>query len=345
MREYAKLHEGKVTVESRTGEGTAFTLYIPSDLHGGGTAPAAEEKAEYRDEESEIHDMPPTETGRKKILVVEDKKEMAEFIASVFADEADVVIAADGLSGLQKASDELPDVIISDVMMPLMNGYEMLARVKNEAATSHIPVVLLTAKSRDEDRITGYDTGADLYMAKPFNPQVLRSAVNSILSKIERMKHQVVATAGTTQQPSADEMSPLDRKFLTKLYAYINDNISNSELNVNLLGRDLGFSRTNFYRKIKALTGVTPNELLRVARLNRAAQLLCTREYTIGEISDMTGFGTQSHFSNLFKKQFGVTPSAYPASQAAKTAPRGPEAPFPTSPTDEGEDHPPVPLS
>lgn len=278
-----------------------------------------------------------TETSipeRHKILVVEDKKEMADFIASVFAGEADVIIAPDGLSGLQKAADELPDVIISDVMMPLMNGYEMLSRIKNEAATCHIPVVLLSAKSRDEDRITGYDTGADLYMAKPFNPQVLRSAVNSILAKIERQKHQVVSTAGTSQEPVADEMSPLDRKFLTKLYAYINENIANSDLNVNLLGRDLGFSRTNFYRKIKALTGVTPNELLRVCRLNRAAQLLCTREYTIGEISDMTGFGTQSHFSNLFKKQFGVTPSAYPASVSGK-------APAPLSP----DDNPPVPLS
>lgn len=292
------------------------------------------------DDENEDHENDSTEAARHKILVVEDKKEMADFIASVFAGEADVILAPDGLSGLQKAVDELPDVIISDVMMPLMNGYEMLSRIKNEPATCHIPVVLLTAKSRDEDRITGYDTGADLYMAKPFNPQVLRSAVNSILAKIERQKQQVVSTAGTSPEPVADEMSPLDRKFLARLYAYINENISNSELNVNLLGRDLGFSRTNFYRKIKALTGVTPNELLRVCRLNRAAQLLCTREYTVGEISDMTGFGTQSHFSNLFKKQFGVTPSAYPASLAAKSA-AGP-SPLPGS---EPADTPPVPLS
>lgn len=229
----------------------------------------------------------------------------------MFASEADVTIAADGHTGIQKAMEELPDVIISDVMMPLMTGYEMLSRIKNEPATCHIPVVLLTAKSRDEDKIKGYDTGADLYMEKPFNPEVLHSAVNSILAKLERQKHQVVQTAGTAETPSADEMAPLDRKFLTRLYAYINENIGNSELNVNLLGRELGFSRTNFYRKIKALTGVTPNDLLRVCRLNRAAQLLLTREYTIGEISDMTGFGTQSHFSNLFKRQFGVTPRDY----------------------------------
>lgn len=255
---------------------------------------------------------------RHKILVVEDKKEMADFIASLFRPEADVEIAEDGHTGLQKALEELPDVIISDIMMPLMTGYEMLSRIKSEPATCHIPVVLLTAKSRDEDKIRGYDTGADLYMEKPFNPEVLHSAVNSIIAKLERQKHQVVQSAGTSETPPADGMAPLDRKFLTKLYTYINDNIGNSELNVNTLGRELGFSRTNFYRKIKALTGVTPNDLLRVCRLNRAAQLLLTREYTVGEISDMTGFGTQSHFSNLFKKHFGMTPRDYIAERPAK---------------------------
>ncbi len=258
---------------------------------------------------------------------------MADFIASVFCNESDVILAADGREGLQKAIDELPDVIISDVMMPMMTGYEMLSRIKTEAATCHIPVVLLTAKSRDEDKIKGYDTGADLYMEKPFNPDVLYAAVNSVLAKLERQKHQVVQTAGTAETPPADEMAPLDRKFLTKLYAYINDNIGNSDLNVNLLGRELGFSRTNFYRKIKALTGVTPNDLLRVCRLNRAAQLLLTREYTIGEISDMTGFGTQSHFSNLFKKHFGVSPRDYVASNGKTATP-------PADPTTVADDAP-----
>lgn len=287
-------------------------------------------------------DEPVEESARHKILVVEDKKEMADFIASVFAAEADVTIAADGHTGLQKAVEELPDVIISDVMMPLMTGYEMLSRIKNEPATCHIPVVLLTAKSRDEDKIKGYDTGADLYMEKPFNPDVLHSAVNSILAKLERQKHQVVQTAGTAETPPADEMAPLDRKFLTRLYAYINDNIGNSDLNVNLLGRELGFSRTNFYRKIKALTGVTPNDLLRVCRLNRAAQLLLTREHTIGEISDMTGFGTQSHFSNLFKRQFGVTPRDYLLNHTAATG--NSTSPQPFTPTLDSDNTPSQPL-
>lgn len=276
----------------------------------------------------------PQEPQRHRILIVEDKKEMAEFVASVFSPEADVTIAEDGHTGLQKAVEELPDVIISDVMMPLMTGYEMLSRIKNDPATCHIPVVLLTAKSRDEDKIKGYDTGADIYMEKPFNPDVLHSAVNSILAKLERQKRQVISTAGTADTPPADEMAPLDRKFLTKLYAYINDNIGNSDLNVNSLGRELGFSRTNFYRKIKAMTGVTPNDILRVCRLNRAAQLLLTREHTIGEISDMTGFGTQSHFSSLFKKHFGLSPRDYVARH------QSPDAPSPASEPSEPEDSP-----
>ena len=171
-------------------------------------------------------------------------------------------------------------------------------------------------------------------MEKPCNPDVLHSAVNSILAKLERQKRKVISTAGTADTPPADEMAPLDRKFLTKLYAYINDNIGNSDLNVNSLGRELGFSRTNFYRKIKALTGVTPNDILRVCRLNRAAQLLLTREHTIGEISDMTGFGTQSHFSSLFKKHFGLSPRDYVARH------QSPDAPSPASEPSEPEDSP-----
>ena len=153
MREYAKLHEGKVTVESRTGEGTAFTLYIPTDLHGGGAAPAAEEKAEYRDEESEIHDMPPTETGRKKILVVEDHDEFRHFLVEQLQKDFCVVEARDGVEGEQVARTELPDLIVSDLMMPRMDGMELCRRLKGDIQTSHIPFILLTARSSDDSRI------------------------------------------------------------------------------------------------------------------------------------------------------------------------------------------------
>lgn len=297
-----------------------------------GNAAADEERAadEGLTNETEDHERP-------KILVVEDKPEMAQFIASVFAGEADVTIAENGVVGLQKALDISPNVIISDVMMPLMNGYEMLARIKDEPAICHIPVLLLTAKSRDEDKIEGYERGADIYMEKPFNPDVLHSAIKSVLAKMSRMKQVTVETAGS--EPPAeevDQMSPLDRKFLNKLYAYINENMMNTELNVTALGVELGFSRTNFYRKIKALTGVSPNDLLRACRLNRAAELLRQREFTISEIADMTGFGSQSHFSLLFKRHFGVPPRQY-AADPSSAKPRDPSAPFSADEPDETE--------
>ncbi len=380
VKHLVEKHHGVITYRPNSVKGTTFIVDIPVDktayaesewVHenpdkpagNGNTPPHADETGNIEninhnmapaqrepvggtadsDADSTLDDEnePAGEPTRHKILVVEDKKEMAGFIASVFSSEADVTIAENGHSGLHKAAEELPDVIISDIMMPLMTGYEMLSRIKSEPATSHIPVVLLTAKSRDEDKIKGYDTGADIYMEKPFNPEVLHSAVNSILAKLERQKHQIVSTAGTADTPPADEMAPLDRKFLTKLYAYINDNIGNSELNVNALGRELGFSRTNFYRKIKALTGVTPNDLLRVCRLNRAAQLLITREHTIGEISDMTGFGTQSHFSNLFKKHFGLSPRDYLARHQSAPSASSPQPPSPIRPNHPNPNPPP----
>ena len=256
----------------------------------------------------------PTEPTRHKLLIVEDKEEMAHFIAALFREDADVVIAADGVHGLQLVAEEFPDIIITDVMMPLMDGCEMLERIKTDPATCHIPVVMLSAKTRDEDAIRGYTTGADIYMAKPFNPEVLHAAVLSQLARLSRQKEQLVVTAGTAPDdntPIAEELSPLDRKFLKRLYGYINDNIANTDLSVTVLSRELGLSRTALYRKIKALIGVSPNDLLRLCRLNRAAQLIRTREFTIGEISDQTGFGTQSHFSNSFRKHFGMSPREY----------------------------------
>lgn len=253
------------------------------------------------------------ESAKPKLLVVEDQTDLQEFIASLFHDDFEVFCAANGSEGLAMVRDELPDLIISDLMMPIMGGMDMINTLKNDLVTSHIPVIVLTAKNCDSDQIESYDTGAVLYMSKPFNPEVLKAAALSIIANIERQRQTVTATAGTTDEPVVEvsQLGGLDRKFLENLYAYINDNLSNTELNVNFLGRELGFSRSNFYRKVKALTGETPNDMLRIYRLNRAAEMLKSRSYSIGEIADLTGFATQSHFSSLFKKHFGMTPSEY----------------------------------
>lgn len=249
-----------------------------------------------------------------KILIIEDDLDMNAFLVQLFFSRYKVECAYDGEEGLRLTSEFMPDVIVSDVLMPGMDGYELCAKIKEDRKVCHIPVVLLTAKTMSEEQIKGYEQGADLYMSKPFNPDVLVSAIQGIISRLERQREYLMAVCGKTSEGMKEgkrELSPLDKAFLDKLYEYIEENLSNDELNVNSLSVELGYSRTNFYRKVKALTGITPNELLKVYRLNRAAELILTRQYMLNEISALTGFGTQSHFSSSFKSHFGVSPKNY----------------------------------
>lgn len=275
------------------------------------------------DDDAEFSDIDENESELPKMLIVEDNVALNTFLQNLFNDKYNVIQAYNGDDGLRKAFDEYPDIIISDILMPgEIDGFELCRRVKNNNPTSHIPVILMTAKALDENKIEGYNCGADAYICKPFNPDVLSALVSNLIQRLERQKSYILSTAGSSaenaegdQQVPAEELAPLDKKFLEKLYSYIDKSLDNCELNVNLLGKELGFSRTNFYRKVKALTGISPNDLLRVYRLNRAAELLLTREYTIGEVGERTGFGNQSHFSSLFKKHFGVSPRTYVANR------------------------------
>lgn len=281
------------------------------------TATAAPQMVDDEIDDPELLDDMETEEPRPKILVVDDNTSLNAFVASLFSDKYIVIQAYNGEDALQKATEECPDIIISDVLMPGdIDGLELCRRIKTDSSTSHIPVILLTAKILDEHKIEGYKCGADAYICKPFSPEVLIARVDNLNAKRSQQANLILASAGLSDQPLEqesvhEELSPLDKRFLEKLYAYIDNSLDNCDLNVNMLGRELGFSRTNFYRKVKALTGISPNDLLRVYRLNRAAELLLTREYTVGEVGEHTGFGNQSHFSSLFKKHFGVSPRAY----------------------------------
>lgn len=326
VKELVRVHHGVVIGRNNIARGMTFIVAIPVEraaYTAAELAPVAEADAtpaHAADVAADVAsapvlDMAPPEpdTKRRKILIVEDQPDILDFIASVVGASSEILRAENGLAGFETAFNALPDLIITDVKMPVIDGIEMLKRIKQTKETSHIPVIVLTAKCSDDDQIVGYRNYANLYIGKPFNPDILRSAVDSVLANMDMQKQILAVSAGSVEIPTDTPMlSPMDHKFLSKLYAYINENLSNTELNVNTLGRELGFSRTNFYRKIKAITGMTPNDLLRVSRLNRAAELLRERQYSIGEIADMTGFGTQSHFSLLFKQQFGVSPRHYP---------------------------------
>lgn len=251
---------------------------------------------------------------RYTVLLVEDSKDMNVFLSDMFVGQFNVLSALDGQEGLHLANLYTPDIIISDVLMPRMDGFEMCRRIKNDKEICHIPVILLTAKTMSEDQVEGYNQGADIYVTKPFNPEVLISMVNSLIVKIERQKNMIASGTGEEderQKLIANELNPLDQKFVNKLYSYIDKHLTEEEMNVTVLGSELGFSRTNFYRKIKALTGMSPNDFLQVYRLNKAAQLIKKQEYQLNEISEMVGFGTQSYFSQSFKKRFGVSPKDY----------------------------------
>lgn len=286
-------------------------------------APAAEEKNPDLDPEAETETDADAdgeqdqEEATPKILIVDDNTSLNDFVAGMFRDRFTVIQAYNGTEAYEKAVSDYPDIIISDVLMDGdTDGFNLCRRIKADSSTSHIPVILLTAKTLDEHRVEGYNCGADAYLCKPFSPEVLIARVNNLCAKRSQNASLILASAGvsdsgTDHPANPDELSPLDKKFLSKLYAYIDESLDNCDLNVNMLGRELGFSRTNFYRKVKALTGISPNDLLRVYRLNRAAELLLTREYTVGEVGERTGFANQSHFSSLFKKHFGVSPRAY----------------------------------
>ena len=250
--------------------------------------------------------------AKHKLLIVEDQPELAEFISSIFAQEFDVIRAANGLEGAEKAHDERPAIIVSDIMMPIMDGISMLERIKNDPETSSIPVIVLTAKNSDSDKVKGFRTGADMYLSKPFSPEVLVEAVRSVLANKERQRRQLAGSAGSGDSSVATaNISEFDRRFLRRLYDYIDQNLSDPDLNINLLCRELCMSRTSFYRKVKDLTNLTPYDMLRIFRLNRSAELLRSRRYSLGEIADLTGFSTHSHFSTLFRKHFGMTPTEY----------------------------------
>lgn len=259
---------------------------------------------------------------QKTILIVEDNAELKSFLYVLLREEYNVLTASNGVEGYEKAKEEEIDLIVSDVLMPMMNGYELCYKIKNDAELCHIPFIILSAKGLPENLIEGYSQGADIYLNKPFNPEVLNTIIKNAFVNIERRRRsigQIDINIDNKEEAIGDqetiELNPLDEKFLQSLYQYINKDLSNSELNVTVIGKELGFSRTGFYRKIKALTGHSPNDFLRIYRLNKAAELIIKEEYTISEICDMTGFGTHSYFSSSFKKHFGVSPKDYTSSQ------------------------------
>ena len=253
------------------------------------------------------------------VLIVDDNADMRAYLRTLLLDRYYVIEAADGQSGLKLAVESVPDIVVSDVMMPVMDGLTFCTRLKQHEATSHIPVLLLTARSSEQQYIEGLQTGADMYMTKPFSADLLLANIASLLANRQKLrqlfKTQNLSSAlPTTSQHStlntqhSTSISP-DRRFLDTFLKAMDKHMSNTNLKIEVIGDEIGLSRVQLYRKVKALTGMTPIEILRETRLKRAMQLLKTTDKTVSEIANEVGFATPGYFSSCFKKQYDKYPT------------------------------------
>ena len=312
--EYVKLHQGKISLESEEGKGSRFIVDIPADLKHALQQEAAQDNLVAPSSAMDAIDGATEVQGQKKIektvMVVEDNDDFRHFLHRELSHIYNkVLVAKDGMEGALKAEEENPDLIVSDVMMPRMNGTDMCRRIKENIETSHIPVILLTAWSTDEGRTEGYKAGADAYIAKPFDMEVLLARISNLLEKQEKRKQDFSHSISLDPKTVTD--STPDEAFLNEVIGHIEKNIDNSEYTIDSLAGDVVMSRMSFYRKMKSLTGQTPADFIRTVRLKTAAKLLKEGNCNVSEACYRTGFASPQNFSKHFKEMFGVLPSQY----------------------------------
>lgn len=250
-------------------------------------------------------------SGLPTVLVVDDNEDMRRYIRTLLTDKYYVTEAVDGENGLQVAHETIPDIIVSDVMMPVMDGLEFCRRIKADTMTSHIPVILLTARSTEEQQLEGLGSGADDYMTKPFSAQLLLARIDNLLKSRLKLRH--LFDGKVKSEPEVKEaeekLSPLDRKFIDRLKAAMEKHLPESDVKVNDIGSDIGLSRVQLYRKLKAITGLSPAELLRQMRLQKAHDLIMHSDQPISAIAYDTGFSSPGYFSKCFRDEYGISPS------------------------------------
>lgn len=314
-----RTHGGAVSARVRPTGGMEFIFAIPVDSS---LYEVVQQPVEVIDEMSSNPEALPIEPDggsdpsgderRTKVLIVEDNPELQAYCRSELGRYYDVSTANDGLEGLDMVNDLMPDVVITDVMMPRLDGLEFCRRIKQDPMLCHIPVIILTAKTGEKDKLAGYRYGADLYITKPFTAELLRTVIENIISTRERMRRMVVSSESLPKKSDeAVEMAPQDRQFIDSLRAFLDENLSGGDVSVSTIADHLCMSRASFFRKMKSLTGMTPNDFVLSYRLNKAAAMLLKGELRINEISDLVGFSSPSHFSRTFKQHFGKSPKEY----------------------------------
>ncbi len=306
---FVEMQGGHITVDSNE-HGTTFTATFPCKPLSGDvdrtTPPIALPQAEATESMPlPDHVEQPANPDAPVVLVIDDNADIRSYVSALLSKDYRVLTAPDGETGLRQAQKFVPDLVVCDVMMPVMDGIECCRRLKGELSTSHIPVILLTACSLDEQRIQGYDGGADSYISKPFNSQLLLSRIRNLLDNRCRLR-QFFADG---QLPKQGDVNDLDRDFVSRFKALVEERMKDSALNVEDLGHEMGMSRVQLYRKLKSLTNNSPNELLRRIRLRRASSLLTTTEMTVAEVAYEVGFSSPSYFTKCYKEEFGESPT------------------------------------
>lgn len=333
VKSFVELHHGEARVESEPGKGSDFIVVIPREQEGdsqvihndvdivdnSANASASEGKnvvdesvLQYIDDgdrsRGKVQQLVSENTNRPTVLVIDDNTDIRQYERTLLQDEYIVLEAADGKEGLSVAMKEVPDLVICDVMMPVMDGLEFTEQLKTNTATSHIPVIMLTAKNLEEHRAEGYEHGADSYITKPFHSKVLLARIENLLRQRQLLKNLYQGSKEAEKEISEAHLEDRDKQFLKQLQAIIQKNLSDSEFGVEDMGQQIGLSRVQLYRKVKAMTGSSVVDLLRKARLAKARRLLETRSMSVSEVAYEVGFSAPSYFTKCFKEEYGMLP-------------------------------------
>lgn len=333
VKSFVELHHGEARVESELGKGSDFIVVIPREQEGDsqvihndvdivdnsvntsastGKNIVDESVLQYIDDgdrsRGKVQRLVSENTNRPTVLVIDDNTDIRQYERTLLQDEYIVLEAADGKEGLAVALKEVPDLVICDVMMPVMDGLELTEQLKTNTATSHIPVIMLTAKNLEEHRAEGYEHGADSYITKPFHSKVLLARIENLLRQRQLLKNLYQGSKEAEKEISEAHLEDRDRQFLKQLQAIIQKNLSDSEFGVEDMGQQIGLSRVQLYRKVKAMTGSSVVDLLRKARLAKARRLLETRSMSVSEVAYEVGFSAPSYFTKCFKEEYGMLP-------------------------------------
>ena len=322
VKSFVELHNGEVKVESELDKGSDFIVVIPR-MQANGTVVIdddAEDNQSFADESAlqyiddgdkhkgRVQQVVSENTDKPTVLIIDDNNDIRQYERTLLQDNYFVLEASDGKAGIDVAKKEVPDLVICDVMMPVMDGLEFTEQLKTNTATSHIPVIMLTAKNLEEHRAEGYAHGADSYITKPFHSKVLLARIDNLLKQRNLLKNVYQGSKEAEQEVEASKLDDRDKQFVKQLNTIIQQNLSNSEFGVEDIGKEIGLSRVQLYRKVKAMTGSSVVDLLRKARLAKAKRLLESRSMSISEVAYEVGFSAPSYFTKCFKDEYNMLP-------------------------------------